>query len=269
MANSVDPLTRLRDQIKCSICLDTYNDPKALGCHHAFCKQCLERLPLLLIETVDNEQFWAVKCPSCRIGSTLPEGGVSGFEAPGHVHTLLELHSTIQHISTFKQSVSHIADETSDDEEEKEEEYPQYVVEQLGVVLDALAILSPWEKEEFEKDELTARLKIEITKFTQKVIEAIEAEAEKLKQKVDRVVRRKFTINMLCKLVIQEGYQQQCMEQQQSQERHEQQDIACEPTQATQGQDQEDKQLEQNEGCKQSKNEDECFSESMVASSNN
>ena len=185
---------------------------------------------------MNNEQYWAIKCPSCRIGSTLPEEGINGFETPGHIHTLLELHSTIQHISTFKQSVSHIAEETSDEEDEVEEEYPQYVIEQLGVVLDALAILSPWEKEEFEKDELAVTLKTEITKFTHKVIEAIEAEAEKLKQKVDKICKRQLTVNMLCRLVLQEGCQQQHDEQEKSQESlegHKQQEVICEPTNTT------------------------------------
>lgn len=205
---------------------------------------------------MDNEQYWAVKCPSCRIGSTLPEGGTSGFETPGHIHTLLELHLTLQHISTFKQSVSHIAEEASDDEEEGEE-YPQYVIEQLGVILDALAILSPWEKEEFEKDELTATLKTEITKFTQKVIEAIEAEAEKLKQKVDRILKRKLTINMLCKMVLQEACRQE-HEQEQPQERHKQ--VTCEPEHE---QDQEAKCTETHKQSEKSENEEdhECNSE--------
>ncbi|CAD5234677.1 unnamed protein product [Bursaphelenchus xylophilus] len=46
--------------IVCSICLDTYEEPKLLGCGHSFCKKCLASLPP---EGIEN----GIKCPVCRI----------------------------------------------------------------------------------------------------------------------------------------------------------------------------------------------------------
>ena len=31
------------DDLKCSICLDFFYDPRTLGCQHSFCFGCLER----------------------------------------------------------------------------------------------------------------------------------------------------------------------------------------------------------------------------------
>ena len=35
--------TNLKKQVTCSICLDTYTEPKIISCHHTFCCECLER----------------------------------------------------------------------------------------------------------------------------------------------------------------------------------------------------------------------------------
>ena len=34
-------LKRLEEQLNCSICLDTFTDPKLLQCFHVYCQQCL------------------------------------------------------------------------------------------------------------------------------------------------------------------------------------------------------------------------------------
>lgn len=83
MAVSLD---QLEDQLICSVCLDTYSNPKQLQCHHVFCQQCLVLL------TVPNEQGnLSLPCPSCRQVTPLSDGGVESLQAAFQVNQLLEI----------------------------------------------------------------------------------------------------------------------------------------------------------------------------------
>ena len=55
-----ETLELLEKQVQCPICLETYRDPKALACLHAYCQGCIQRL--LLQQQRDQE----VECPQCR-----------------------------------------------------------------------------------------------------------------------------------------------------------------------------------------------------------
>ena len=55
-----ETLELLEKQVQCPICLETYRDPKALGCLHAYCRECIQQL--LLQQQKDQE----VECPQCR-----------------------------------------------------------------------------------------------------------------------------------------------------------------------------------------------------------
>ena len=61
-------LNRLEDQLNCSICLDTYTDPKLLQCFHAYCKQCL--VPLV---DRDQQGQLGLSCPTCRQVTPIPD----------------------------------------------------------------------------------------------------------------------------------------------------------------------------------------------------
>ena len=39
-------LDLLDEQLKCSVCLDQYTNPRTLPCHHSFCLRCLEMIPV-------------------------------------------------------------------------------------------------------------------------------------------------------------------------------------------------------------------------------
>ena len=45
MAEPLPSLSEFRqqfdDQLKCSVCLDQYTNPKTLPCHHSFCFKCI------------------------------------------------------------------------------------------------------------------------------------------------------------------------------------------------------------------------------------
>ena len=49
-------LSPIKDNLQCAVCLEMYNDPRALPCQHVFCNQCLQNV----ISTTDP------KCPECR-----------------------------------------------------------------------------------------------------------------------------------------------------------------------------------------------------------
>lgn len=54
---------------RCGICLDDFQEPRALPCLHSFCTACLEGLC----------QQKQTRCPECRRAFVLPSDGVQGF----------------------------------------------------------------------------------------------------------------------------------------------------------------------------------------------
>ena len=55
-----ETLELLENQVQCPICLETYRDPKALACLHAYCRECIQQL--LLRQQRDQ----VLECPQCR-----------------------------------------------------------------------------------------------------------------------------------------------------------------------------------------------------------
>ena len=60
-------MKNLQKHVTCSICLDTYTNPKTLACLHTFCCHCLERHART---SARNEKFL---CPECQAEMTLPD----------------------------------------------------------------------------------------------------------------------------------------------------------------------------------------------------
>ena len=61
-------LRNLTKQVTCSICLDTFNNPKIISCFHTFCCECLER------HARGNHKQGKFRCPDCQAEIDLPEG---------------------------------------------------------------------------------------------------------------------------------------------------------------------------------------------------
>ena len=61
-------LRNLTKQVTCSICLDTFNDPKIISCFHTFCCECLER------HARASHRQGKFRCPECQAEIDLPEG---------------------------------------------------------------------------------------------------------------------------------------------------------------------------------------------------
>ena len=61
-------LKNLKEQVTCSICLDTYTKPKTIACLHTFCCECLEK------HALTSQRQGKYRCPQCQEVVGLPEG---------------------------------------------------------------------------------------------------------------------------------------------------------------------------------------------------
>ena len=61
-------LKDLMKHLECSICLETYNEPKTISCLHTFCCQCLEN------HARASHRQGKFRCPECQAKIDLPEG---------------------------------------------------------------------------------------------------------------------------------------------------------------------------------------------------
>ena len=60
-------LRNVKEHVTCSICLDTFTDPKTITCLHTFCCECLKKHALM---SQRNGKF---RCPECQAEVELPE----------------------------------------------------------------------------------------------------------------------------------------------------------------------------------------------------
>ena len=89
-----DALNKLfEEQLNCSICLDTYTDPKLLQCFHVYCRQCL--VPLV---DRDQQGRLGLSCPTCRQVTPIPDRGVAGLQPAFHINHLLEVQESLQKV---------------------------------------------------------------------------------------------------------------------------------------------------------------------------
>ena len=61
-------MKNLEKHVTCSICLETYTEPKTIACLHTFCLKCLEEHAL---KTQRKGQF---RCPDCQAQVNIPDG---------------------------------------------------------------------------------------------------------------------------------------------------------------------------------------------------
>ena len=86
------PLKNIKEQVTCSICLDTFTDPKTIACLHTFCCECLKKHALI---SQRNGKFL---CPECQAEVDLPEA--NRFDKlPTSFH-----HNSLLSVLTIRQS---------------------------------------------------------------------------------------------------------------------------------------------------------------------
>ena len=61
-------LKNLKEQVTCSICLDTYTKPKTIACLHTFCCECLKK------HALTSKRQGKFRCPQCQEDVAIPEG---------------------------------------------------------------------------------------------------------------------------------------------------------------------------------------------------
>ena len=84
-------LKRLEEQLNCSICLDTFTDPKLLQCFHVYCQQCLVPLGVR-----DQQGQLNLTCPTCRQVTPIPADGMAGLQSAFHINHLLEIQDSVK-----------------------------------------------------------------------------------------------------------------------------------------------------------------------------
>ena len=95
-------LKKVEEELYCSICLDTYSDPKLLQCFHAYCRRCLVKLVVR-----DQQGQLIVTCPICRHDTPVPANGVAGLQPAFQINHLLEIMEEHKEGATHHQEKEH------------------------------------------------------------------------------------------------------------------------------------------------------------------
>ena len=98
-------LKKCEESLNCSICLDTYKDPRLLRCFHAYCQVCLESLR-------DQQKQLGLTCPACRQVTPIPDRGMEGLQTAFHINCLLEIQDSVRKLG-LEGAVGGIAADTS------------------------------------------------------------------------------------------------------------------------------------------------------------
>ena len=85
-----DALKKLEEQLRCTICLDTYTNPKVLQCDHVYCRECIRQL---LLRNLPGER--SLTCPNCRQDTPVPENGVQGLKPALQINSLLDIQDSL------------------------------------------------------------------------------------------------------------------------------------------------------------------------------
>ena len=88
---AADLKERIKDIVKCSICLEDFTNPRSLPCLHTFCFKCIE-------DFIASQQPQAVNlaCPICRDEFTLGDKGVAGLPNNFFIAGLLDVKEDVK-----------------------------------------------------------------------------------------------------------------------------------------------------------------------------
>ena len=85
-------LKNLQKHVECSICLETFKEPKTIACLHTFCCACLKKHALM------SQRDGQFRCPECQTQIAIPEGNLF------HQLPTSFLHNSLQSLLTVQQS---------------------------------------------------------------------------------------------------------------------------------------------------------------------
>lgn len=90
MASSVED--RLEKNLECGICLESFQKPRMLRCHHTYCEHCLQRI----VFRAAGGRKQKITCPECRVETKLQQGGVENLPSNFLIKQLLEVNNDAQ-----------------------------------------------------------------------------------------------------------------------------------------------------------------------------
>ncbi len=85
-------IEKLDEKLNCSICLDTYTDPKLLQCHHTYCTKCL--IPLVR----GRQGQLTLTCPACRQVTPIPPNGVRGLQSAFQINDFIGIRDDLKKV---------------------------------------------------------------------------------------------------------------------------------------------------------------------------
>ncbi len=85
-------IEKLDEQLSCSICFDTYTDPKLLQCFHAYCTKCL--IPLVR----GRQGQLTLTCPACRRVTPIPPNGARGLQSAFQINDFIGIRDDLKKI---------------------------------------------------------------------------------------------------------------------------------------------------------------------------
>ncbi len=86
-------IEKLDEQLNCSICLDTYTDPKLLQCFHTYCTKCLIKLVVR-----DTQGQLTLTCPACRKVTPFPPNGVRGLQSAFQINDFIGIRDDLKKV---------------------------------------------------------------------------------------------------------------------------------------------------------------------------
>ena len=86
MTDDDEATKELEDELTCAVCLQLFQKPKVLTCHHVFCTACLVKC------VIRNDQSQSVVvCPTCRKHTPVTGGGVADLPVSFQTNKLFDV----------------------------------------------------------------------------------------------------------------------------------------------------------------------------------
>ena len=110
-SSSTEALKKLEEQITCSICMEHFTNPKVLPCFHSFCLQCLQGVPIVLVEGNHS-----LPCPTCRSPCPVPDSGLASLSPSFVTNNLMEVYELMKKASADQHASCDNCDNTNVDQ---------------------------------------------------------------------------------------------------------------------------------------------------------
>jgi tripartite motif-containing protein 56 len=85
---SINVREKLNNITECSVCAETYSDPRVLPCIHTYCLKCIKRF------SENKHPGDCVSCPLCRKDFIVPEHGIDSLPKNFFIEQLKDLSLT-------------------------------------------------------------------------------------------------------------------------------------------------------------------------------